>query len=140
MKIDIDMSELSDLAEELIKVAPERAHSAAHSVTKAESAATQTRAKTAAPRDRPWLATQGIRRKSGKDAQGAWSIVYTIPDPRGRSVAFYVEYGTSRMPPQPFMTPAIEPAHTSYPAALSEAVDPFGGDSKGAGGGLADEG
>jgi HK97 gp10 family phage protein len=113
--------------------APDQAVRAAHAVTVAESTQVQNRAKAAAPRDRPWLSTQGIRRKSGSDGKGSWSIVYTVPDPRGRAVAFYVEYGTSRMPPQPFMTPAIEPAHATYPAALAQAVDPFGGSGGGGG-------
>lgn len=133
MNFDIDTSELSALARHLVAEAPRQAVRAAHAVTVAESMQVQSRAKAAAPRDRPWLSTQGIRRKSGMDGQGSWSIVYTTSDPRGRAVAFYVEYGTSRMPPQPFMTPAIEPSHASYPAAISKAVDPFGGGGGGGG-------
>lgn len=139
MKVTIDTSELSDLAQTLIKEAPQQAARAAHTVTVAQSGQVQTRARAAAPRDRPWLASQGIKRKAGKDAGGSWAIIYTIPDPRGRAVGFYVEYGTSRMAPQPFMTPAVAPAQASYPAALAAAIDPFGG-AGGGGSAPADDG
>lgn len=129
MNVDIDTSELTSLARDLMDAAPKQAAAAVHRVTLKEAVGVQSRAKAAAPRDRPWLSTQGIRRKSGKDGAGSWSIVYTTPDPEGRRSAFYVEYGTSRMPPQPFMTPAVAPSHESYPAAIQAEVDPFGKDS-----------
>jgi len=125
MRIDLDIRELRRLADDLGK-APKQAATDAYKVTVAESSTVHSRARAMAPRRRPWLSPQGIRRKSGRDAKGPWSIVYTAPDPRGRPVGFFQEYGTSKHPPQPFMTPAIEPAHQSYPDAIAKAVNPLG--------------
>jgi HK97 gp10 family phage protein len=130
MRVSIDMSELDDLADVLQK-APAQAESAVHAVTLAEGKAVHTRAKAGAPRDRPWLASRGIRRKSRKEGGGSTSNVFTVPDPRGRPVGFFVEYGTSRMPPQAFMEPAIAPSQASYPAAVLAAIEPFSNASTG---------
>lgn len=121
----IDLSELSALAAELNTESPRRAADLAHAVTVAESAVVQSRARTGAPRDRPWLATSGIRRRSGRDSSSSWAYVFTVADPEGRPSGFFVEYGTSKMPPQAFMQPAIDPSEASYPAAIAARLDPF---------------
>lgn len=135
MKVEIDMSELSDLAQTLLTDTPKQAMRAVKKVTVVETRAMKSRAQAAAPRDRPWLAQQGIRMKTFNNPDGVAGNVYTVPDPKGRSVGFYVEYGTSRTPPQPFMQPAVTPAEGTYPAAILAAVDPFAGDSGDSGGG-----
>lgn len=123
--MNIDLSELSALAVEFNTASPRRAADIAHAVTIAESAAVQSRARANAPRDRPWLATAGIRRRSGRDSGSSWAYVFTVADPEGRPSGFFVEYGTSKMPPQPFMQPAIDPSEIAYPAAIAARIDPF---------------
>jgi HK97 gp10 family phage protein len=137
MRVDVDMSELADLGKTLGESAAQ-AMTAVHSATLAEGKQVHARAKAGAPRDRPWLVT-GIRRKTRREANGSSVNVYTIPDPRGRTVAFYVEYGTATTAPQPFMQPAVAPALETYPAAIAKVVDPFGGKSTGAASDSGDE-
>lgn len=137
MKVSIDMSELTDLGQTLLRDAPKQAETAVRAVTIAEGRSVKSRAQANAPRDRPWLAQQGIRMKTWRNPEGPAVNVFTIPDPEGRDVGFYVEYGTSRMPPQPFMEPALTPAEASYPAAVMAAVDPFASTS---GAGVAESG
>jgi hypothetical protein len=125
VKITADFSELERLADDLATNAPRQALDAARKATIAEGALVQSRARDAAPRDRPWLATSGIRRRSGSVADAVWSYIFTVPDPEGRPVGFFVEYGTSVMPPQAFMEPAAAPAEQTFPVAVLAAIDPF---------------
>jgi hypothetical protein len=135
VKVEVDMSELSDLAQTLLNETPKQAMSAAKKVTIAETRAMKSRAQAGAPRDRPWLAQQGIRMKTFTNPNGVAGNVYTTPDPEGRPVGFFVEYGTSVTPPQAFMEPALTPAESTYPTAVLAAVDPFGSDPGDGGGG-----
>lgn len=133
MNVDVDFSELSTLAQELITEAPKQAKAAARKVTTAQGRQVKSRAVAAAPKDRPWLAG-AIHQKAWNNPDSVATSVYAEgTDPEGRPVAFVVEYGTSKMPPQPFMDPAIAPAHESYPTAILAAIDPFAapGDSGG---------
>lgn len=75
-----------------------------------------------APRDRPWLATEGIRH----DTRTMGRRVYTVPDESkswpgaktaGVDIGMLTEYGTSDTRPQPFLVPAFE-AHA--PAFLAD--------------------
>lgn len=125
MKVVADFSELQALADTLGGDAPEQATAAVRKVAIAEGTAVQARAKAAAPRDRPWLASSGIRRRSGSSGDAAWSYVFTAADPEGRPSGFFVEYGTSVMPPQPFMGPAAVASEQTFPAAVLAAIDPF---------------
>jgi len=135
VKVDIDLSELTDLAQTLTRDVPQRAVAAGRRVTQAEARLVKARAQAAAPRGRPWLATSGIRMKSFTNKGNIATNVFTVPDPEGRDVGFYEEYGTSRNPPHAFMAAAIAPAEASYPAAVLAAVDPFGAGSGGDAGG-----
>lgn len=133
MNVTVDMSELSELAQILINEAPMQAIGAARKVTTAEARKVKARAQAAAPRDRPWLAG-AIRQKTWTNPESvAASVFVEGADPEGRAVAFYVEYGTSKAAPQPFMGPAIASSHESYPPAVLAKIDPFG--SPGGGGG-----
>lgn len=133
--IDVDVSELSQLAQTLLNESPKQAMAAARKVTTAQGRQVKSRAVAGAPRDRPWLAS-AIRQKTWTNPDGvAVSIFAEATDPEGRPVAFVVEYGTSRTPPQPFMGPAIDPAHNSYPPAVLAAIDPFAAPGSDGGGG-----
>lgn len=136
MRVEVDMSELSDLARILMNEAPKQAVSAARRVTQAEGRGVKSRAQANAPKGRPWLSSQGIRMKSFNNPDSVATNVFTVPDPEGRDVGFYQEYGTSRNPPVGFMQAAIAPAEQSYPPAVLAAIDPFakaGGDDGGGG-------
>lgn len=132
--IEIDVAEITQLEQDLRTKAVAQMKTAARRVTVTELKALQDRAKSLAPRDRPWLATQGIRRKTRSDASSVSGDVFTVSDPEGRPVGFFVEFGTSKMPPQPFMLPAVAPAEQSYPEAISRAIDPL--TTSGGGGGV----
>lgn len=135
MKVDIDMSELSDLAQTLLNDTPKQALAAARKVTNAEGRQVKSRMQAAAPRDRGWLASH-IRQKAWTNPDSVASSIYAESlDPEGRPVAFVQEYGTSVMPPQPFAEPAIAPAHESYPTAVLGAIDPFAAPGSDGGGG-----
>jgi len=96
---------------------------AAAKATQAQGEIVAQQARGSAPRDRPWLANSGIRVSSGSASDAAWSYVFTTTDPEGRPSGFFVEYGTSVMPPQPFLTPAAATASASFPAALTAALE-----------------
>lgn len=112
----------------MLRIAPEQAARAVRAATIAEARQVKARAKAHAPRDRPWLATQGIRQKTFRDGANTTSSIYVTRDPEGRNVALYVEFGTSASPPQPFLGPAIAPSEKAYPAAVMAVVDPFSAD------------
>ena len=134
MKIDIDTSELSAFARQLINDAPKQAEQAVRQATIAEGRAMKSRAIAGAPRDTGWLAATGVRMKTWKNRDGVAVNVFTIPNSEGRNEGFYQEYGTSRHAPQPFLLPAVIPAESSYPAAVLAAVNPLekpGGDGGG---------
>lgn len=137
MKIEVDMSELSDLAQTLLQESPKQAMVAARSVTVAETRAMKSRARAAAPRETGWLASKGIRMKTFTNRDGVAGNVFTVPNPEGRDVGFYQEYGTSRNPPRGFMAAAVAPAGESYPAAVLAAIEPF--EPPGSDGGGGDE-
>lgn len=122
--ITLDVSELDKLAKDLSKLdEPKRKEATA--AAQRVGAQVASRAKAAAPRDRPWLATRGIHRKTWKPRDGVHVDVFTGMDERGVNVGFYVEYGTSDTPPQPFLTPQTGWAAQELERELTEIVDPF---------------
>lgn len=138
MNVDIDMTEILDLADDLENVAPKQMMNAVRAVTRAETTQVRSRAQAAAPKDRPWLSTgAGIRQSMRTYGDAIVGSVYSPPDPRGRPVAVFVVYGTAVMPPQDFITPAITPAESTYPSAVLAAVEPLSGS---AGPNVGDEG
>lgn len=130
MSFDLDVSELLDLAKELAK-ASDRKKAEATRVVQRAGAGVQQRARAAAPRDRPWLSTAGIRRKTWKPTDGVHVDVFTAPDPSAkgddskRNVGFYVEHGTSDMPPRPFLGPQVPTAEAQLVKELGEVLNPF---------------
>jgi hypothetical protein len=135
VKIEIDMSELTALGRQLVQDAPRQARAAARSATQREGRAVKSRARAGAPRETGWLASQGIRMKSFNNPDNVATNIFTVPNPKGRDVGFYQEYGTSRNPPVGFMQAAIAPAEQSYPPAVLAAIDPFGAPGSDGGGG-----
>lgn len=124
--IDIDVTEILKLADDLENVAPKQMKNAVRKVTRAETAQVRSRAQAAAPKDRPWLSTtQGIRKSMRTYGDAIVGSVFSTPDPEGRPVAVFVVYGTSVMPPQDFITPAISPSESTYPPAVLAAIEPL---------------
>lgn len=123
-EIRLDTSELDRLAKDLASLEePKRKEAVA--VTQQIGAQVASRARAAAPRDRPWLATSGIHRKTWRPRDGVHVDVFTGEDERGVNVGFYAEYGTSDTAPQPFLTPQIGWAATELERELAQILDPF---------------
>jgi hypothetical protein len=122
VKFTIDLSEIEDVAKAL-GTSPERVRKAARGACSDVGADVLAAAQTAAPRDRPWLATQGIKRRTWSDNGGAHTDIYTVPDPEGRPVGVFVEFGTSNAPPQPFLSPQITWAGPALRDAVLNRVD-----------------
>ncbi len=134
MNIDIDVSEILELANDLANVAPKQMKNAVRRVVRAETAQVRSRAQAGAPKDRPWLSTGGIQQSLRTYGDAIVGSVYSPPDPEGRPVAVFVVYGTSKMAPQDFITPAMSPAEGTFPPAVLAAIEPLSG-SAGQGGG-----
>lgn len=124
-EFDIDAREIIQAAEDLKNKAPKQMLKAVKTVTIGETKTIQSKAKADAPRDRPWLATQGIRRRTKTYADAVVGTVFTIVDPRRRPVAFFVFYGTASTPPVDFMTPAFMAAEGTYGPKILAALEPF---------------
>lgn len=126
--IDIDVSEILDLASDLENIAPKQMKNAVRTVVRAETTAMRSRAQAGAPKDRPWLSTgAGIKKSMRTYGDAIVGSVYSPPDPEGRPVAVFVVYGTSVMAPQDFITPAITPAESTFPPAVLAAIEPLSG-------------
>jgi HK97 gp10 family phage protein len=125
VNIDIDVTELLDLAGDLENIAPKQMRNAMRAVTKAETAQVLSRARAGAPKDRPWLAGPGLRKSMRTYGDAVVGSVYSPPDPEGRPVAVFVVYGTSKMAPQDFITPAMSPSEATYPPAILAAIEPL---------------
>lgn len=126
MSFDIDVTEILDLADDLENVAPKQMLNVVRKVTRAETTQVRSRAQAGAPKDRPWLSTgAGIKQSMRTYGDAIVGSVYSGPDPEGRPVAVFVVYGTSVMPPQDFITPAISPAESTYPAAVLAVIEPL---------------
>jgi len=124
--VDIDLSDVADLAR-ILDEAPEQAGRVAHQAGITVGAVMQRGAKAAAPKDRPWLSTQGIRRRSWRTKAGSHTDVFTIPDERDINVGFLVEYGTSDIPPNPFLSSQMTSGAPAFEAAIIAGLDPLGG-------------
>ena len=127
--VDIDLSEVADLAR-ILEEAPEQAANVAHQAGIAVGAVMQAGAKAAAPRDSGDLASKGIRRRTWKSKEGSHTDVFTVPVESGgklRNVGFFVEYGTSVIPPNPFLSSQMVSGAPAYEAAIVAGLDPLGG-------------
>jgi len=135
VKIDIDASEIYKLAKDLDQAAPKQIRRAARKVVVSEIGKVLTHAKSDAPKDRPWLATQGLRRRTSSYPDAVLGTVYSVPDKKGRPVGFFVLFGTASTAPQDFFAPALAAAERTFPAAALAAPEPLSGDGGGGGGG-----
>lgn len=127
MSVEIDVTEILALARDLENVAPKQMKNAARSVIGPETAGVRDRARAGAPKDRPWLGTaKGIRKSMRTYNDAIVGSVFSTPDPEGRMVAVFVIYGTSKMAPQDFLTPAMSGAE-SFPPKVLAALEPFSG-------------
>lgn len=127
--IDIDVTEIMKLASDLENVAPKQMRNAVRSVLSPETSQLRDRMRAGAPRDRPWLSTsQGIKKSMRTYPDAIVGSVYSPPDPRGRPVAVFVVYGTSKMPPQDFLSPAMAGAE-GFPGKVLAALEPFSGNA-----------
>lgn len=124
MTVEFDLTEVDGIAH-LILAAPALANEAAYRAAQKVGHEVKRRAQAAAPRDRPWLATDGIRMKSWRFAIGSHVDVYTTPDPEGRPVGFFVEYGTADTPPNPFLSSQMAWAADKFHEAVLAAIDPL---------------
>lgn len=116
---DVDASEVHDFAKELHLV-PEMHRVAVGRAVKHHTDAVAQRARTNAPKDRPWLSTpDGIQESFGFIGGNAVGSVWSGADPRGEFVGFRVEYGTSFMAPRPFMLPAFRQQRSQMIAEIA---------------------
>lgn len=124
MSTSVDSSSVDALAR-LLGAAPEQAAAAAHQAGKEIGATIKTKAQADAPQDRPWLATDGIRKRTWKTRDSSHTDVYTTSDPKGRNVGFHVENGTTDTAPVPFLSSQMVWAEPAYIARVVELLDPF---------------
>lgn len=119
-----DFSELAALAQQFAA-----AGGNADKVVRKELAAAGRRvaakAAAAAPKDRPWL-SQNIKVKHWRAAGDSHTDVFVPPDPLGRPVAVFVEYGTTHQAPQPFLTPHAEGEGEAMRQAIARALEVLG--------------
>lgn len=123
--IEIDLSDVESVVR-AIGDEPQRALKAARSACVEVGDRVLRGAKAAAPRDRPWLSQSGIAKRTWSDRGGVHTDVFTLADPRGRPVGFFVEYGTSEMPPQPFLGPQMVGAADDLAAAVMRGLESLG--------------
>jgi hypothetical protein len=122
--ISIDTRELERLAQDLLK-AEEPVRKEAIAATQRVGAQVAQRARAGAPRDRPWLATQGIHRKTWRPSDGVHVDVFTGMDERGVNVGFLVDAGTSEISPNPFLSSQAAWAGHELEEQLTKILDPF---------------
>lgn len=119
MRVDVDVSELRALAQSqrqaLVELTPQLERAL---TTKARAVAA--RARTAAPKDRPWLGTtEGVVVRKNSALR---RTILSPLDPDGQSVGYRVEYGTSTRPPRPFLGPALVEQRDAFNAEMLAAL------------------
>lgn len=128
MTIDIDLSEVVDVAR-ILDDAPKQAAKVVHVAGVAALRGMKAGAKSAAPKGETGFVSseQGIRTRAWAGVGGGHYDLYTGTDPDGENPGFHVEYGTSRTPPRPFITPQLGPGAEAFAAGIVAAVDPLAG-------------
>ena len=123
MTIEVDLTEVADLADVLAK-APDQAFKVSKKAIQAGGRQIKSRARAAAPRDSGVLA-ESIYTRSWSFKGDSHTDVFTVPDERGFNVGFYVEFGTSKMAPRPFLGPQLEPVAAVVRAAIEAGLNPL---------------
>lgn len=114
MTVSFDTSELDGLASDLAAAGP-KVRAASSSEMTAAAAQLRDDARNAAPVDTGEL-------KSSIHVRGGKGYRDIIADARH---AFFVEFGTSDTPPQPYMWPQVPAAEKRLADALEAVADPF---------------
>lgn len=125
MAITFDLSDVDSVVAAL-EAAPEQATKAAGDAGMRVGHRVKSRAQAEAPRDRPWLATRGIRVRTWRSRDSSHTDVFTVEDDEGRNVGFFVEHGTSTMPPRPFLTSQMAWAADEFRDAVLQHVEVLG--------------
>lgn len=107
-----DFSQVAALAADLGKAAPAVKRKAVRVVAKAAHDV-EARAKATAPRDTGALVNSISTTNKGMTAEVGPTVNY----------AAYVEHGTSRMSPQPYMGPAADAVEPAFVAAMSQLAE-----------------
>lgn len=101
---DFDTSELHRFSVELAQAPEGTSRKLSGSLTRHARQVAE-KARGSAAEDRPWLATaEGIK----YDTRGLSRRIYSPPDPRGKPVGLFYEFGTSKMAPRPLLAAALE--------------------------------
>lgn len=100
-----DASELKKLSADLRAAGPKISPKISGLLTSTANTVARD-ARAAAPKDRPWLSTaEGIR----VETRGKFTrTIISGLDPKGESVGYRVEYGTSVQAARPFLGPAMK--------------------------------
>jgi len=122
--VRIDMSHVDELAE-IIGRSPDEVADAAYRAGMKVAGKMKKAAQAAAPKDRPWLSRHGIQIRSWREKRGSHHDLFTTIDEDGRPVGFMVEYGTARMPPQPFLRPQMQWGPDEYVDEIMRRLDPL---------------
>lgn len=120
----VDVSELTQLARDLAKAGDQK-HLEARQATQKVGRQVKSRARATVARDTGGTATEGIRMKTWTQRDGSHTDVFTTRDERGFNVGFLLEYGTSKMPPQPFLAVQVPWAAERLVDELRSVADPF---------------
>lgn len=111
MRVELDTSELRSLSTHL-RSAGTRLEPALEGLLDIHATRAAAGGRAAAPKNRPWLSTT-----AGIVVETRRPLTRTIVsplDPRGRSVGYRVEFGTSEQPPRPFLGPALDAERADF--------------------------
>lgn len=116
MPAGMDASDVHRLARDLVRVPASTLPRVRAAVTKAATDV-QAAAQAAAPVD-----TGNLRASIGTDVTDAGGVVAAEIGPTANYGAF-VEFGTSRMAPHPYMGPALDANAARFEAAIDQIID-----------------
>jgi len=115
---DFDTSDLRKFGVELAEAPKGTSRKISGSLTRHTRQVAE-KARASAAQDRPWLGTaEGIR----YDTRGLSRRVYSPPDPDGKPVGLFYEFGTSDMPPRPLLLAALNEVSPLFVADLERIV------------------
>lgn len=122
--VTVDVSEVVQLARDLSKAADSKQREA-RTATQKVARRVKSRARATVKRDTGETADKGIHMKTWTQRDGSHTDIFTAPEAREQNVGFYLEYGTSDTPPQPFLSIQASWAAEELVTELLRIVDPF---------------